>query len=181
MRFWELWNGNPPEWKFKQSLFDLSAAQLWFSVFPPLILRCKMEVREESFRCLYPILSALSTAIWDFFFFFWRFLRSSWNYYPLLFIEMNKSLKKKNQLTSSRISLYTFKLVLLLSLFLPPSIMSNCVVVINNLREKHLLVHLSQSVCFSWKNGISQFFQVNIFPLLSFQFQILSRRIFIVS
>lgn len=152
--------------------------------FPLLFWDVRWKWGRKAFAaCIrYSVHSAQQSGIFFFYLFFWRFLRSSWNYYPLLFIEMNKSLKKKKkQLTSSRISLYTFKLVLLLSLFLPPSIMSNCVVVINNLREKHLLVHLSQSVCFSWKNGISQFFQVNIFPLLSFQFQILSRRIFIVS
>lgn len=47
----------------------MSAAQFWLSVFPPLILRCNVEVREESFHCVYSILSALSAAIWDYYFF----------------------------------------------------------------------------------------------------------------
>lgn len=164
-----------------ESLFHLSAALFWWGFFSPLLSdggKRKMFFLPEAYYSNL-IQYTAQQSVYLISGIFWWFLRSILNYYPLS-LGMKKNLKKR--LTSSGMSLNIFKLVFILSLFSSPSsIMNNWVVVINNCREKHLLVHLSQSVCFSWTNGISQFFQVNIFPLLSFQFQILSRRIFIVS
>lgn len=65
----------------------------------PLVLSCRIRVGEGwsccpklRILCSFNTQRSVLPRCWDF---FWWFLRSSWNDYPLLFLGMNKPLKKK--------------------------------------------------------------------------------------